>query len=222
MLQGQFQDHAKSVRFVLLRCEPTKHTVRVVDTFHEIGKGNALAAFSLREVMTKTDSLVAVNAGSTASYSLPIPVGLLVTRARVIAPINPQPRDSGFLCVAGNRLVITGLSGLRLENCSYAVQRGPVIDRASAHLGIDWHLRTVIAIDTQQRLLILVTRDPATLNGIAAFLYAPSSDLNVQSALNMDGDASSGLLIAPQLKAVPSEVGNVDGLVASAIAVCGK
>jgi len=219
MEQGQFQDHGKSVRVVLLRCDPARNVVRVVDTFHEIGKGNALAAFSLREVMMKTGSLLAVNAGTSYSYSLPIPGGLLLTHGKIITPVNRQAHNSGFLCVASDRLVITDLSGLRPENCAYAVQKGPLIFRETAASVSDFNHRTVIAVDEQQRLLILITEDAASLPGIAAFLYASSPELNVQSALNMEGGATSGLLIAPELKAQPSEVGNVDGLVASAIAV---
>lgn len=90
-------------------------------------------------------------------------------------------------------------------------------------MGSDRYRRTVVALDHEGRLLLLVTNEKTTLSALAAFLYTSKLDLKVQSALNLDGAASSGMLItidSGQAKQVIT--GNVDGLVASAIAIVEK
>jgi hypothetical protein len=75
----------------------------------------------------------------------------------------------------------------------------------------------VVAIDGDGRLLILVTRENATLLGMSAFLFAASSKLDVRSALNLDGDVVSGLIVAAG--STLTTVGSSDSLVASAIGI---
>lgn len=219
VLRGEFSDRSGAVKFVLYRCDPVKTEIRVIDTFHDLGSGGTLGTFSLKDVI-KTGALLAANGGSTASYSIPIPVGLLMVHGKLISAPNLRAQEApGFLCIAGNRMGIEEIKSFQSKACTYAVQRGPLLSRATARLVSSPYRRTVIAIDQRHQLLILVTIDKSTLSGIREFLYGDSADLKVQSALNMDGDTSSGLLVAPELRAEPSEVGNVDSLLASAIAV---
>jgi hypothetical protein len=75
----------------------------------------------------------------------------------------------------------------------------------------------VVAVDAVGRLLILVTRETTELSAIVSYLFVSSRDLNIQAALNLDGDVSSGLVFASHGKL--QTLGNVDGLVASAIAI---
>lgn len=225
LLEGNFQDQKQLVKFLLLRCDPTRNEVRVIDTFREIGKGNTLAAFSVRAVSKKTGALVSLNAGPTASYTLPVPVGLLLVRGKVVNQANFRAANGGIFCVTGDRVAILNLSSFKSQNCSYAVQRGPLLTRASASANDDKserYRRTVLAVDKEGKLLILVTSEKTTLALVAAFLYTSRPDLKVQSALNMDGDASSGLLIAAGRSSKPIEIGSVDALVASAIAISSK
>lgn len=55
--------------------------------------------------------------------------------------------------------------------------------------------RTVIALDNQRRVIVLVSDIPIfTLHSLAGWLA--NSDLNIDSALNLDGGRSSGLVVA--------------------------
>lgn len=79
--------------------------------------------------------------------------------------------------------------------------------------------RSTVALDDRGRLVLLVT-EPTTLSAVAAFLYKTELDLRVQSALNLDGSTSSGLIMTTgPSDTEPIVIGNVDGLVASAIVV---
>jgi exopolysaccharide biosynthesis protein len=223
--QDALNDHGRAITIVLLRCDPKRATVHVVDTFHEIGSSNAFAAFSLREVAKRTGALVTVNAGSTRSYNLPSAAGLLLTNGKIVHPATLFPKDAGIFCVAGQRLAITGPSSFRSLKCQYAVQRGPILGRSalgstasSTGQKEERYRRTVFALDNKARLLILLTDGEATLSSIATYLYS-STSLVVQSVLNMDGDRSSGLLLSGDLDYKFREIGNVDGLVASAITI---
>lgn len=220
LLQGVFDDHGQPIKFALVRCDPAKNPVRVIDTYHDLGAGKSFAAFSVREALSKTGALVAVNAGSTESFSLPIAVGLLMTRGRVIHAANLKASDGGIFCVAGAQVSITSLSSFQAQRCTYAVQRGPLLSPdyvSHTHDKGERYRRTVLAVDKENRLLILVTSDKATWSGTANFLYSAQSNLQVQSALSMDADVSSGLLVSAGPK--PLEIGTVDSLVASAVAV---
>jgi len=220
ILQGFFDDHGQTVKFVLVKCDPAKNDVRVIDTYHDLGTGKSFAAFSIREVFNKTGALMAVNAGSTASFSLPIAVGLLMTHGKVVHQANLKSEDAGILCVAGAQVEITDLSSFRPQRCTYAVQRGPLLSPAylsRVHDKGERYRRTVLAVDKENRLLVFVTSDKATWSGTAEFLYSARSGLQVRSALNMDADVSSGLLVSAAPR--PLEVGSVDSLVASAVAI---
>jgi uncharacterized protein YigE (DUF2233 family) len=223
LLDGSLTDQGQKVTFVLIRCDPRKNQVRVVDTFHELRKANSFAAFSIREVRNKTGASVVANAGSTASYSVPAPVGLLQIRGKIVSRPNFRAEHGGVLCVNGDHISILPLSSTKLPKCSDAVQRGPFLSRDSVSVSdpsTKRYRRTVAALDTNGRLLILVTRESASLSAIVSYLYVSNLNLNIQFALNLDGDVSSGLVLARDEKL--TTLGNVDGLVASAIAIYKK
>src|ERR1700722_1827843 len=83
LADGSLVDKEQSVTFIMIRCDPKKNHVRVIDTFHELRQANSFAAFSVREVRSKTRASIVVNAGSTASYSIPAPVGLLQVGGKI-------------------------------------------------------------------------------------------------------------------------------------------
>ena len=220
---GSFADHNTKVTFLLLRCDPKKNQVRIIDTFHEVGRGNSFAAFSVREIQKKTNASLVANAGSTASYSLPAPVGLLEVGGRVISKPNYRAEHAGIICITAQHISILPLLVGVFPSCTDAVQRGPFFSRETksfAESAEQKYRRTVVAVDGQGRLLILVTRERASLSALASFLYTSPLGLNVQSALNLDGDVSSGLVLAKGSQLVT--VGNVDGLNASSIAIYKK
>ena len=223
-LQGTFDDGGQPVKFLLIRSDPLKIHVRIIDTFHELGKGNSLGGFSVREVAKKTGALITVNAGSTASYTTPIAVGLWLIHGRIIHEVNSKATNAGILCITADGVLIANVQTFASHKCVDAVQRGPLLARPSAAAGQekgDRYRRTVVAVDKSGKLLILITSDKTTLAAVAAFLYTAHPEFGVQLGLNMDGDASSGLLTAG-LGAVPLEIGSVDALVASAIGIYAK
>jgi len=213
----------ESVAFVLLRCDPRRNSVRVIDTYHELKTANAYSAFSLREIGSKTGAAIVVNAGSTTSYTFPAPAGLLMAGSKVIHAPSYSSREGvgeGIFCIAHEHLSIVAAPPTGLPKCADAVQRGPLLKRDSlsdTKTSGERHRRTVVALDNVGRLLIIVTKEGATLSSISNLLYTSNINLGTVAALNMDGDSSSGLLIVAKGK--PEAIGSVDGLVASAIAI---
>ena len=219
LLNRSFPDHGETVPFVLLRCNPKKYRVRIIDTLHELGKANSFAAFSLNEIQNKMRALIIVNGGSTSSYSIPAPAGLLQVGGKTVSPPNYLTERAGVLCITRGIVSILPLSRSQ-PRCFDAVQRGPYMSREFLSVPdapSRRYRRTIAAIDGDGQLLILVTNEKATLSSVAAFLYASNSKLDVRSALNLDGDTSSGLIVATggDLRTV----GNIDRLIASAIAI---
>jgi uncharacterized protein YigE (DUF2233 family) len=202
---GSFADHGESVGYVLFRVDPVKSRIRVIDTYHEIGKANSYAAFSIREVKAKTGASLVVNAGSTASFSIPAPVGLLQVNGRVVSPPNYTAKDAGVLCFAVGRISIVSLSKDQRLECSQAVQRGPVLlpQTPPSTTGSQRHNRTIAAVDSKGRLIILVTSEPATLAAVKNFLYDSGGDLKVVSALNMDADTDLPPIFSPGIMRLP-------------------
>lgn len=222
LLEGTFVDHGQTITFVLVRSDPKRNRLRVIDAYHELGKGSTFAAYSLREIKRKTGATIAVNAGSTASYSLPVPVGLLQIGGRIVSRANLRAEKGGVLCINRDHVSIVPVSATAAQSCVDAVQRGPYLSKESLS-AVDAeqrYRRTLAGVDGDGRLLILVTRESTTLAGVASFLYTSKLNLNVQTALNLDGDRSSGLLVADGKSGI--EIGSIDGLIASAIVIQAK
>lgn len=220
--KGSFADRGQRVSFVMLRCDPRKRQIRIVDMAREL---DSASAFSLAALNNKTKALALVNAGSTASFNFPSPVGWLRISGKDRSKPNFQVRQPGVLCISNGRLSIFELSSTRLPSCVDAVQRGPFLPRnfAPIHGFSDGaYRRTIAAVDGENRLLLLVTNDPASFSAIVSFLYSSQSGLDVQSAFGLDSAASSGLLVSGANSESPDggiAAGNINQLVASAIAI---
>jgi hypothetical protein len=105
--------------------ERTQIRLRRSVDHHELRKANSFAAFSVREVRNKTGASIVVNAGSTASYSIPAPVGLLQIGGQIRNKPNHLAERAGVLCLAGDHVSILPLSSMASTKCIDAVQRGP-------------------------------------------------------------------------------------------------
>ncbi len=82
------------------------------------------------------------------------------------------------------------------EQLQQATQSSPILmvngQRTNFEANAASQRRSVIAMDKQGRLLLIVSPDPAfSLDELADLLVA--SDLSIQTALNLDGGASTGL-----------------------------
>lgn len=216
---GSFADREVPVAFAAVRCDPKRVEINIVDTSGALGKNNRYAAFSLREVLAATHSSVAVNAGSTSSFSVPAPAGLLLIHGRLVSRPRPRADGAGVLCIAGVQVRIEELSSSVQESCSDAVQRGPILSQDFVNNAQSRYRRTVAAVDSQGRFLLVVTKQPTTLSAVHSFLYHSTADLGVRSALNLDGDSSSGLIFGEDEGVKEVVTGTVDGLVASAITI---
>ncbi len=215
------QDGGLQVGFILLRCDPKLSEVRLIDTARVLGKANPYAAFSLREVLNETHASIVANAGSTTSLSVPSPAGLLEIGGTIVSKAKLNVKNTGILCIKHDSVDIAEFTSNVPEGCLDAVQRGPFLshDLIAANDGSGRFQRTVVAVDNRGRLLILVTKDGAHLSAIAAFLYGSRFSLGTRAALNLDGGTSSGLIFAKDQGVKDTVTGNVDGLVASAIAI---
>jgi uncharacterized protein YigE (DUF2233 family) len=221
-LAGQFDDQGQQIHFVLLRADPSRTSIRIVDTFELLHKANAYSPFSIAEVKTATKARAVVNAGSTNSFSIPDPVGLLETNGRVISRENRSVKYGGVLCIGRTSVSIFPVPMPKTANCIHAVQRGPVLGpdlQYPASYSQEKYTRSAVAVDTNGRLIVLVTNDPVSLHSMARFLYKSTLNLSLRSILNLDGGPSSGLILSSEHTGIPPTIGNVDALVASAIAI---
>ena len=221
-LAGEFNDYGKQIHFVLLRIDPMKNSIQIVDTYRLLHKANAYSAFSIAEVKKATNAIAVVNAGSTKSFAIPDPVGLLKIRGTTVSRENPAVTNGGVLCLRNTGVTIFPIPLPDNAGCVYAVQRGPVLGPSlhyPASYAQDKYTRSAVAVDDKGRLIILVTTDSISLTSMAYFLYKSKLNLSIQSVLNLDGGPSSGLMLSNQQPGLTTAVGNVDALVASAIAI---
>jgi Phosphodiester glycosidase len=98
------------------------------------------------------------------------------------------------------------------EQLQAALQSFPILVQPGGGLGFpasrENHAkarRTVIAQDTQGRILLIVTPEGYfTLHKLSAYLA--ESDLRVDIALNLDGGGSTGILVANPREVIPAKV----------------
>jgi len=94
------------------------------------------------------------------------------------------------------------------EPLSAAVQSFPMLITPGGKLGYkdetgEKARRTVVAID-QDGLILLIISPSATFTLADLGRYLINSDLNLDRALNLDGGASTGLLLADPLEGIPA------------------
>jgi len=227
MADGVLTEKGRSIKFVLLRCDPKLRQVRIVDTYHEVGSKLSYPAFSLAEVTSLTGAVVTLSAGDSSSYVLPDPVGLLQSARKVLAKPNYRAENAGFLCLSPGAATLAPLNQWKAASCVDAVQRGPFFTssfRSTTDSHTDQSERGIVALDAKGRLVIMITEGPVTISTAATYLFSSKAGLEIRSALNLVGSRTCGLLVTNSPgKSKQSEsalaVGNVDGLVASAIAI---
>jgi RHS repeat-associated protein len=185
LADGSLIDKDQNVTFIMIRCDPKKNHVRVIDTFHELRKANSFAAFSVREVRNKTGASIVVNAGSTASYSIPAPVGLLQIGGQIRNKPNHLAERAGVLCLAGDHVSILPLSSMASTKCIDAVQRGPFLSQESLRVSDPFpkrYRRTVVAVDAVGTGNVTVTNEWGYYYagaGQASFPSTPDRKTNV-------------------------------------------
>ncbi len=168
-------------------------------------------AQSMRDISRSEHSLVSVNGGFyTKNFH---PAGLFILDGHMINKLAKDPLLTS--CVQVNKKGKIELDNT-LKNCSHAsqaMQTGPfIIERGHISSNdqliqkkvpylkayFEPHHRTILALSRDKKLLVIIT-SPATLSEISNILmnYPTMFGLNdIETALNLDGGASTGMYIA--------------------------
>jgi uncharacterized protein YigE (DUF2233 family) len=179
-----------------LRIEPARVTFRI---HYEEG-----SAQTIEEWQASTGAAVIVNGGFfSGNYT---PVGRIVMDGVMYGfPLNYGERSIG---VAGLFTVLDGEVEMYAIGRSSYSPRGMRFDQAIESYPIlllpgrqptypeetnEEARRTLIGIDDQQRVIILVSNVQFTLHELSGWLA--ESDLNLDTALNLDGGRSTGLSV---------------------------
>ena len=161
--------------------------VRVMD--------NPTGEDELAAVMRRTRGLAGVNGGYFDPQD--VPVGLLISEGKLIAPFRKARLLSGVLVVTKGRveLLRSGEYSSR-KNAIAALQCGPfLVDGGTVVPGLNAAKsarRTFVLTSGSDRVAIGFC-SPVTLAQLAEILTTPrlAGDLKVQRALNLDGGSSS-------------------------------
>ena len=168
---------------------------------------------SLEDWQKETNAIMVVNGGffrvENEKY---IPNGLTI--------LNGEILGSSYEGFGGMLAIHEGPAELRWlvqqpyfpgETLRAALQSFPMLIKPGGEPGFPAELednlqarRTVIAQDREGRILFLLTpRGHFTLHQLS--LYLTGSDLNLDSALNLDGGPSSGIMLAQPREVIPSQ-----------------
>ncbi len=215
-----------------IRIEPAKLSVQVWDTYGALEKGGVsrgYATYSLAEVIQLFRPKAAINGGFSASYSAPIPAGLLVRGGRTIAPLNSKSRvQSGVLCVSKGGVKILGVQSYKDGACQYALQSGPMLIDPDGRVAVyeneqksAAYVRSAACLDQSGRLLLFQS-EAAHLYDLARLLATSEAQGGpaCKVALNLSGDVESGLFA--DRAGSPLQAGRLDVPIASSILVISK
>lgn len=177
----------------VLRADPKRIELRVV-LAQDAGKQLDDAG----GFRTQAGALAALNGGFfDPDYR---PLGLLVSKGAELSPLRKV--DHGVFALAGGRALLahakTWPAPAQLE---FAVECGPrlVVAGEVPHFRAQPPARrSVLAIDGQGRVLVVVTAGVVGLDALAQWLRAPADrgGMGAREALNLDGGPSSMLQVA--------------------------
>ena len=113
--------------------------------------------------------------------------------------------------------------------CQQALQAGPMLVKPGGTNGISSgeqkvkapYVRTAICLSNNTELKIIITLDKTHLFSMAKWLVSPkeSGGVGCQSALNLSGDTSSGIIIKPPSKKALTYIGDGSFSIPSAIII---
>lgn len=169
-------------------------------------KGKAPPTPNLEVLAQLTLPLVALNGGyRQGSWSLVVPAGLLAVDGLTIYPLNEtSKRQSGVVCLEGGEPRLLPTAEAAEADCSDAVQAGPFIVDPGGAIGISKeepekrqaYRRSFVCLRENGQVLLAATTE-VHLRHLAEMLTDPGEDpgLRCERALNLSGDAESGIMI---------------------------
>lgn len=171
-----------------LRIDLNKFSVRPIDA-RNLGS----AALSAKQMGQKTKALAVINANFFDPQNKPL--GLILINKKILNPPH-STRWWAALLIKGNRPLIGKVfRKAEVKGFDQGVQAGPrlVVGGHKTRLKDESSPKSVVAIDTQNRLWILATEGNTNINALALYLATPTSrgGLGLQQALNLDGGSSS-------------------------------
>ncbi len=211
----------------VVRVDSNLARIVVLDTYSVVSaSGSKYASYSLRDLKRFTSAVALINGGFSQSLVLPVPAGLVVQDRVTASRLNRIGQtQSGVFCVNDDGVNIVNKADYQDGMCRHALQNGPKIVEYPGENGITApkksFRRSVACIDELERVL-LVQSSSVTLFHLAEILRAQESEggFGCQAALNLSGDVDSGLLY--EVNGEEKEVGEVDSVIASAIAILPK
>jgi uncharacterized protein YigE (DUF2233 family) len=222
------QDSGSKLEVNVVRINPAKYAVRVVDTYGTLTRQHVqYPVYTIGQIAPIIKPLVMINGGFASSYTLPIPAGLLVDNNRVVTRLNTLSKtQSGVLCIKGSSVRILRKEQYVKEDCVSALQAGPLLLDAPGKLGISQaerakkFRRSFVATDGKGNLIMGVTNE-ASLHDLAKFLAkAEPTGIQATAVLNLSGDIESALYVKTDSKEII--FGMIDVPVASTIAILAK
>lgn len=224
-------DDKSKLTINVVRIDPAKWKVQVIDVYGALKKQKGqFYVYSIKELISILKPQVIINGGFTASYSIPIPAGLLVESKKIVTRLNSlSETQTGVFCIGKTGYKIIKKEEYGNGDCDYALQAGPVLIEYPAKIVVykneprkyQKYRRSIVAIDRRGRLLLITTSE-GHLYDIAKFLVKSDAEggLDCMTALNLSGDVQSGIYMSHKGK--PIVDGNIDVPIASAIAVFKK
>jgi uncharacterized protein YigE (DUF2233 family) len=219
-----------AINIYVVRVDATKVKIRTVYTYRTSKRFDPIqVSYSLKTLSEALKPIALINGGFTASFSFPVPTGLLVDDGKTINNLNSKSKiQTGIFCVNQSKISIIKVSDYR-GGCDNALQSGPIVVEAFGKVGISpsekekghKFSRSLVGIDKHGRLLLIKSNE-AFLYDLAALLIKDESagGLNCIVALNLSGDTESGLYV-PKL-GPQGIIGNTDIPIASAIVITEK
>lgn len=181
------------VPFHAIRLDPTRYTLRVLDS--RIYGERALSAVALAE---RTNALAAINANFfLEDFS---PLGLILTDGELKNPVRKV--DWGVFAVSrsGNARIEHTRNWQHRNDDEFAIQAGPrlIVDGKTLTLKPNLARRSALCIDTKNRVLLVATSGLLLLDEFAILLQKPQENggFDCYQALNLDGGSSTQLHVA--------------------------
>jgi hypothetical protein len=188
----------------------------------------ATTSLTLRSLMGTPTYIAGTNGGFVTSLAFPKPVGLAKADGVLGSPASTGSQKlTGVVCIEKSGAVsLVPHKSPDFAKCQDALQAGPFIIDPGPKNGIfasespaRAFERTAICIDASSNILLVHT-GPSALHDLGRFLLVGSQagGFGCQLALNLDGDASSGIYWRDGSRQFQS-LGEVDALLSTALVV---